>query len=52
MKKSDELTETTIPFNKSEIFYSYHKESKKLTRLPFYKLEELKKQEEYSRNLL
>lgn len=46
MKKSDELTETTIPFNKSEIFYSYHKESKKLTRLPFYKLEELKKQEE------
>jgi hypothetical protein len=46
MKKSDELTESTIPFDKSEIFYSYHRESKKLTRLPFYKLEELKKQEE------
>ena len=47
IKEKQDFNESTIPcLDKSEISYSFQKESKKLTRLPFYKLEELKKQEE------
>ena len=46
MKKGlDNLLESTISLDKSEIFYSNNKEAKKLIHLPYYKLEELKNKE-------
>jgi hypothetical protein len=45
MNKSDN-TESIVSLDKTEISYSMNKEAKKLMRLPYYKLEELKKQEE------
>lgn len=46
MKKNlQDLSESAITLDKSEIFYSINKESKKLDHLPFYKLEELKNKE-------
>lgn len=45
-KVDDDLSVSTIPIDKNEIAFSFQKESKKLTRLPYYKLEELRKQEE------
>jgi hypothetical protein len=45
-EKGAEITDSIVPLDKSEIFYAYQKEAKKLTRLPYYKLEELKKIED------
>jgi len=46
MKKGlENLSESTITLDKSEIFYSNNKEAKKLIHLPYYKLEELKHKE-------
>lgn len=42
-----DLSDSTIPcYDISEMSSTFQKETKKLTRLPYYKLEELKKQEE------
>jgi hypothetical protein len=45
-KPNQDINESIIPLDKNEISYSFAKEAKKLMRLPYYKLEELKKQEE------